>query len=188
MGSHPRAVLSSDLEYSPRGGQSEMFADSPPRPAVDNILVAKMRGGQVSCSRFRRWSKAAPLIRFSACRKLWPSCIATRASARITPSGPRSVRSSLCPLLPRRPLTIIPAKRSYRILSPLAQHRNPLSDPERTATQVPSLLPLGRHFDQQGGRGRRRRRTARHGQSRGAAACRIRRKGPPRARAGSLYL
>lgn len=39
-------VLSSDLEYSPRGGQSEMFADSPPRPAVDNILVAKMRGGQ----------------------------------------------------------------------------------------------------------------------------------------------
>lgn len=24
-----------------------MFAENPPRPAVDNILVAKMRGGQV---------------------------------------------------------------------------------------------------------------------------------------------
>ncbi|BGP58066.1 hypothetical protein JCM8202_006234 [Rhodotorula sphaerocarpa] len=39
-------VLSSDLQYSPRGGQSDMFAADPPRPAVDNILIAKMRGGQ----------------------------------------------------------------------------------------------------------------------------------------------
>ncbi|GAA6005304.1 DNA-directed RNA polymerase core subunit RPC40 [Rhodotorula paludigena] len=39
-------VLSSDLEFSPRGAQEALFAGSLPRPAVPDILVAKMRGGQ----------------------------------------------------------------------------------------------------------------------------------------------
>ncbi|GAA5987855.1 hypothetical protein JCM11641_003510 [Rhodosporidiobolus odoratus] len=39
-------VLSAQLEYSARGGQLELFGDNLPRPAVGNILLAKMRGGQ----------------------------------------------------------------------------------------------------------------------------------------------
>ncbi|GAA5880570.1 hypothetical protein JCM8547_007984 [Rhodosporidiobolus lusitaniae] len=39
-------VFSSDLSFSERGGQVDLFADKPPKPAVDNILIAKMRGGQ----------------------------------------------------------------------------------------------------------------------------------------------
>ncbi|GAA6025201.1 hypothetical protein JCM10207_001488 [Rhodosporidiobolus poonsookiae] len=39
-------VLSSHMEFSARGGQAELFGDSLPRPAVDDILIAKMRGGQ----------------------------------------------------------------------------------------------------------------------------------------------
>ncbi|KAK4048571.1 DNA-directed RNA polymerase core subunit rpc40 [Microbotryomycetes sp. JL201] len=39
-------VLSSDLDFDPKGGQSEMFATDPPRAAVGGILLAKLRGGQ----------------------------------------------------------------------------------------------------------------------------------------------
>ncbi|GAA5918911.1 hypothetical protein JCM6882_003372 [Rhodosporidiobolus microsporus] len=39
-------VLSSHMEFSARGGQLELFAGQLPKPANDNILVAKMRGGQ----------------------------------------------------------------------------------------------------------------------------------------------
>ncbi|BGP19928.1 hypothetical protein JCM10213_002286 [Rhodosporidiobolus nylandii] len=39
-------VLSSHMEYSSRGGQLELFGDNLPKPAVDDILIAKMRGGQ----------------------------------------------------------------------------------------------------------------------------------------------
>ncbi|BGP03313.1 oligosaccharyl transferase glycoprotein complex, beta subunit [Rhodotorula toruloides] len=39
-------VLSSNLSFSSRGGQDELFGDRPPKPAIDDILVAKMRGGQ----------------------------------------------------------------------------------------------------------------------------------------------
>lgn len=41
------AVLSSHMEFSARGGQLELFGDRLPKPANDNILIAKMRGGQV---------------------------------------------------------------------------------------------------------------------------------------------
>lgn len=40
-------VLSSQIAFEPKGSQNELFGDSPPRPAVDGILLAKMRGGQV---------------------------------------------------------------------------------------------------------------------------------------------
>ncbi|TNY19054.1 DNA-directed RNA polymerase [Rhodotorula diobovata] len=39
-------VLSSALEFSPRGGQPALFGSNTPKPAIDDILVAKMRGGQ----------------------------------------------------------------------------------------------------------------------------------------------
>ncbi|GAA5845430.1 hypothetical protein JCM11251_005071 [Rhodosporidiobolus azoricus] len=39
-------VLSSHMEFSARGGQLELFGDRLPKPANDNILIAKMRGGQ----------------------------------------------------------------------------------------------------------------------------------------------
>ncbi|KAM0786080.1 hypothetical protein ACM66B_006891 [Microbotryomycetes sp. NB124-2] len=39
-------VLSSQLEFDPKGGQAEMFAADPPRAAVGGILLAKLRGGQ----------------------------------------------------------------------------------------------------------------------------------------------
>ncbi|GAA6041901.1 hypothetical protein JCM8097_000212 [Rhodosporidiobolus ruineniae] len=39
-------VLSSQMEFSARGGQFELFGENLPKPAVDDILIAKMRGGQ----------------------------------------------------------------------------------------------------------------------------------------------
>lgn len=40
-------VLSSQIEFDPKGSQARLFARDPPRAAVPNILIAKMRGGQV---------------------------------------------------------------------------------------------------------------------------------------------
>ncbi|GAA5822967.1 hypothetical protein JCM3770_002482 [Rhodotorula araucariae] len=39
-------VLSSALEFSARGGQADLFGPNEPKPAIDDILIAKMRGGQ----------------------------------------------------------------------------------------------------------------------------------------------
>ncbi|ORY45438.1 DNA-directed RNA polymerase [Leucosporidium creatinivorum] len=39
-------VLSSQIEFDPKGSQAESFAQNPPRAAVGGILLAKMRGGQ----------------------------------------------------------------------------------------------------------------------------------------------
>ncbi|GAA5856173.1 hypothetical protein JCM9279_000925 [Rhodotorula babjevae] len=39
-------VLSSALEFSSRGGQDKLFGAHEPKPAVDDILIAKMRGNQ----------------------------------------------------------------------------------------------------------------------------------------------
>lgn len=44
----PATVLSSQIEFDPKGSQAELFAQNPPRAAVGGILLAKMRGGQVS--------------------------------------------------------------------------------------------------------------------------------------------
>lgn len=66
-----------------------MFAADPPRPAVDNILIAKMRGGQV-----RELGTSGLSTLFDGCpahRKSSPSCTATRASAKTTQNGLQSV-------------------------------------------------------------------------------------------------
>jgi hypothetical protein len=42
------AVTSGHLKWEPKGGQSVTFADDPPRPVHDDILLAKLRPGQVS--------------------------------------------------------------------------------------------------------------------------------------------
>lgn len=39
-------VLSSQLSFDPKGSQNELFATSTPKPANNEILIAKMRGGQ----------------------------------------------------------------------------------------------------------------------------------------------
>jgi len=39
-------VYSRDLIWEPVGGQAELFADDPPRPVHDDILIAKLRPGQ----------------------------------------------------------------------------------------------------------------------------------------------
>ncbi|GAA5853846.1 hypothetical protein JCM5353_003126 [Sporobolomyces roseus] len=39
-------VFSSQLSFDPKGGQADLFASNPPKPANPNILIAKMRGGQ----------------------------------------------------------------------------------------------------------------------------------------------
>jgi DNA-directed RNA polymerase I and III subunit RPAC1 len=41
-----RTVYSRDLIWEPVGGQAELFADDPPRPVHDDILIAKLRPGQ----------------------------------------------------------------------------------------------------------------------------------------------
>ncbi|BGP51505.1 DNA-directed RNA polymerase core subunit rpc40 [Rhodotorula kratochvilovae] len=46
-------VLSSALEFSSRGGQDELFGPSKPKPAIDDILIAKMRGGQATTASYR---------------------------------------------------------------------------------------------------------------------------------------
>jgi hypothetical protein len=43
-----RPVLSSQIEFDPKGSQAASFALNPPHAAVGGILIAKMRGGQVS--------------------------------------------------------------------------------------------------------------------------------------------
>jgi DNA-directed RNA polymerase I and III subunit RPAC1 len=40
-------VYSSALEWDPRGDQREVFAQDPPRPVHSDILLAKLRPGQV---------------------------------------------------------------------------------------------------------------------------------------------
>lgn len=42
-----RPVYSSALEWVPQGDQESDFADAPCKPAYDNILLAKLRPGQV---------------------------------------------------------------------------------------------------------------------------------------------
>ena len=42
-----RLVYSSALEWVPQGDQESDFADAPCKPASDNILLAKLRPGQV---------------------------------------------------------------------------------------------------------------------------------------------
>ena len=39
-------VLSSQLSFDAKGSQDDLFAGSPPAPAINDILIAKMRGGQ----------------------------------------------------------------------------------------------------------------------------------------------
>ena len=39
-------VYSEQLQWDPKGGQDEDFADAPPRPVHDKILIAKLRPGQ----------------------------------------------------------------------------------------------------------------------------------------------
>ncbi|KAI8879303.1 RNA polymerase 1-1, isoform CRA_b, partial [Backusella circina FSU 941] len=39
-------VYSGDLEWEPKGNQEERFADNPPRPVHDDIVIAKLRPGQ----------------------------------------------------------------------------------------------------------------------------------------------
>ena len=40
------SVYSSDLVWEPKGNQEEKFADNPPRPVHDDIVIAKLRPGQ----------------------------------------------------------------------------------------------------------------------------------------------
>lgn len=42
-----RPVYASDLVWKPQGTQAERFASAPPTPVPPNILIAKMRPGQV---------------------------------------------------------------------------------------------------------------------------------------------
>jgi DNA-directed RNA polymerase I and III subunit RPAC1 len=39
-------VLSSQLAFDPKGSQLDLFKDGLPKPAINEILIAKMRGGQ----------------------------------------------------------------------------------------------------------------------------------------------
>jgi DNA-directed RNA polymerase I and III subunit RPAC1 len=39
-------VYSGDLVWVPQGNQEQLFAIDPPRPVVDNILIARLRPGQ----------------------------------------------------------------------------------------------------------------------------------------------
>jgi hypothetical protein len=55
-------VLSSQIDFDPKGTQFELFKDDPPRPAVGGILLAKMRGGQVSFYQFLPMSSLQSLI------------------------------------------------------------------------------------------------------------------------------
>jgi DNA-directed RNA polymerases I and III subunit RPAC1 len=41
-------VTSGHLKWEPKGGQVLAFAQDPPRPVHDDILLAKLRPGQVS--------------------------------------------------------------------------------------------------------------------------------------------
>ena len=41
-------VYSRDLVWAAQGGQAERFAGCPPQPANGNILLAKLRPGQVN--------------------------------------------------------------------------------------------------------------------------------------------
>ncbi len=41
-------VFSGDMKWEPAGEQASMFGDDPPRPVNGNILLAKLRPGQVS--------------------------------------------------------------------------------------------------------------------------------------------
>lgn len=54
------AVLSSQIAFEPKGSQNELFGNSPPKPAVEGILLAKMRGGQVRVS--RHFAPGVPLM------------------------------------------------------------------------------------------------------------------------------
>jgi DNA-directed RNA polymerases I and III subunit RPAC1 len=41
------AVYSRDIEWTPHGKQVDWFKDNPIRPVHDDILIAKLRPGQV---------------------------------------------------------------------------------------------------------------------------------------------
>lgn len=109
-------VLSSQIEFDPKGSQSESFADNPPRAAVGGILLAKMRGNQVTVipgKRLRVFSAERLLLS----RKSSPNYIATRESGKSTPSGRQSVRSPPSLLRTDFMLTYFPpATASYRLL------------------------------------------------------------------------
>jgi DNA-directed RNA polymerase I and III subunit RPAC1 len=63
-------VYASDIQWEPKGDQAERFAHNPIKPALDNIIVAKLRPGQeinveLHCTKgtgkiHAKWSPVAP--------------------------------------------------------------------------------------------------------------------------------
>jgi hypothetical protein len=47
LGPPPPPVYSGDMTWEPAGRQKNLFKETPARPVLDDILIAKLRPGQV---------------------------------------------------------------------------------------------------------------------------------------------
>jgi hypothetical protein len=116
-------VYSGMLEWSPVNQQAETFAGNEPRPVVDDVLLTKLRPGQVR------------LFFGSALMYRWWTCIVSheREQEQITRNGLQSV-SYL-----QQNLNELTG--SNRILPTPTPHHHPLTHPTRASRKVPRLFP-----------------------------------------------
>lgn len=172
-------VLSSQIEFDPKGSQARLFARDPPRAAVPNILIAKMRGGQVRGDR-RGYPSDSDLRPQEIVAELHCNKGIGKEHAKWSPVGALSPTEVV-----KGPELIFLS--SDRVLSPPPHHLNHVPHSPPPSSQVPGLLSrwCHRHFHQFH---RRRQRKERHGQPRGSATPRIRGQGPARSCTRPLHL
>ncbi len=159
-------VLSDALSFEPKGAQAELFKQLTPQPAVKDILIAKMRGGQ-------------EIVAELHCNKG-----TGKEHAKWSPVGKRQTRP------PRTSLPLAHPRHSARsdgLLPATTDHHHHPAHPSITPLKVPGLLPPGRDRHLLGPDCRRQRPQG-HRQPRGAQAQRVPGQGRARQGQGSLLV
>jgi hypothetical protein len=135
-------VYSGMLEWVESGGQKRKYKDVLPRPVTEDLLLVKLRPGQVSRAHIKqgvadwvRWLISIALLR--------------RVSGRIMRNIPLSVSpSNLLDTL------IADCMFSYRLVPPTPAYHPAWAHSPPTSTEISEMLSRGRHSHRRGPRWR----------------------------------
>jgi hypothetical protein len=125
-------VYSGMLEWSPVNQQEETFRGEEPRPVVDDVLLTKLRPGQVCPYPVQLEKKL--IFR-------WWICTASpeREQEQTTRNGRQSVSF--------RSLETDKLTNSNRIIPTPTSHHHPFTHPPRTPREIQRLFPTRSHLD-----------------------------------------
>jgi hypothetical protein len=117
-------VYSKDIKWVPQGSQAVWFKDNPIRPVHDDILIAKLRPGQVHIL----WVKHLLNFRKSRyrCMQLWELDRIMRNSSQVYINSYQPSHCSIC------------------VLQIITDYRYPISNLERRRREVCEMLSQGR--------------------------------------------